>query len=232
MKLGSTIVQNMFGVPYPVLALEHLWVPQIIIQRLKMLAPIVHIQTTKGARVLKVDMALQTCLNRYVRSLFPVCVRSAGENAHFQLTISGRVLVFASEILGNIFTHQNGNGKSIIPVQNWKILSGRNDSQYPLSKIFTAYLIRRCCCTFFSEDENGGCFYEIQGRKQSFYCKEIVLFINKSMNFLSLKGIFLLYEERLKIARYLRTPKWKIGSICLFLKVAFQITFIGKTKQL
>ena len=50
----------MFGVPYPVLALEHLWVLQIIIQRLKMLAPIVHIQTTKGAQVLKLDMALQT----------------------------------------------------------------------------------------------------------------------------------------------------------------------------
>ena len=49
---------------------------------------------------------------------YSVCVRSARENAHFQLTISGRVLVFASEILGNIFTHQNGNGKSIIPVQN------------------------------------------------------------------------------------------------------------------
>ena len=62
MKLGNNIVQNMFGVPYPVLALEHLWVVQIIIQRLKMLAPIVHIQTTKGARVLKLDMALQTCL--------------------------------------------------------------------------------------------------------------------------------------------------------------------------
>ena len=61
MKLGNNIVQNMFGVPYPVLALEHLWVLQIIIQRLKMLAPIVHIQATKGARVLKLDMALQTC---------------------------------------------------------------------------------------------------------------------------------------------------------------------------
>ena len=61
MKLGNNIVQNMFGVPYPVLALEHLWVLQIIIQRLKMLAPIVHIQTTKGAQVLKLDMALQTC---------------------------------------------------------------------------------------------------------------------------------------------------------------------------
>ena len=55
----------MFGVPYPVLALEHLWVPQIIIQRLKMLAPIVHIQTTKGAQVLKLDMALQTCFELY-----------------------------------------------------------------------------------------------------------------------------------------------------------------------
>ena len=51
----------MFEVPYPVLALEHLWVPQIIIQRLKMLAPIVHIQAIKGAQVLKLDMALQTC---------------------------------------------------------------------------------------------------------------------------------------------------------------------------
>ena len=51
----------MFGVPYPVLALEHLWVHQIIIQRLKVLAPTVHIQTTKGAQVLKLDMALQTC---------------------------------------------------------------------------------------------------------------------------------------------------------------------------
>ena len=61
MKLGNNIVQNMFGVPYPVLALAHLWVLQIIIQRLKMLAPIVHIQTTKGAQVLKLDMALQTC---------------------------------------------------------------------------------------------------------------------------------------------------------------------------
>ena len=61
MKLGNAIVQNMFGVSYPVLALEHLWVVQLIIQRLKMLAPIVHIQTTKGAQVLKLDMALQTC---------------------------------------------------------------------------------------------------------------------------------------------------------------------------
>ena len=61
MKLGNNIVQNMFGVPYPVLALEHLWVLQIVIQRLKMLAPIVHIQATKGARVLKLDMALKTC---------------------------------------------------------------------------------------------------------------------------------------------------------------------------
>ena len=62
MKLGNNIVQNMFRVPYPVLALEHLWVLLIIIQRLKMLAPIVHIQTTKGAQVLKLDMALQTCV--------------------------------------------------------------------------------------------------------------------------------------------------------------------------
>ena len=61
MKLGNNIVQNMFRVPYPVLALGHLWVLLIIIQRLKMLAPIVHIQATKGARVLKLDMALQTC---------------------------------------------------------------------------------------------------------------------------------------------------------------------------
>ena len=61
MKFSNNIVQNMFEVPYPVLALEHLWVLQIIIQRLKMLAPIVHIQATKGARVLKLDMALQTC---------------------------------------------------------------------------------------------------------------------------------------------------------------------------
>ena len=61
MKLGNYIIQNMFEVPYPVLALEHLWMPQTIIQRLKMLAPIVHIQATKGARVLKLDMALQTC---------------------------------------------------------------------------------------------------------------------------------------------------------------------------
>ena len=51
----------MFEVPYPVLAFEHLWVLQIIIQRHKMLAPIVHIQATKGARMLKLDMALQTC---------------------------------------------------------------------------------------------------------------------------------------------------------------------------
>ena len=65
MKLGNAIVQNMFGVPYPVLTLEHLWVVQIIIQRLKMLAPIVHIQTTKGAQVLKLDMALQTCFELY-----------------------------------------------------------------------------------------------------------------------------------------------------------------------
>ena len=35
MKLDNNVVQNMFGVPYPVLALEHLWVLQIIIQRLK-----------------------------------------------------------------------------------------------------------------------------------------------------------------------------------------------------
>ena len=69
MKLGNNIVQNMFGVPYPVLALEHLWVPQIIIQRLKMLAPIVHIQTTKGAQVLKLDMALQTCYWALVASM-------------------------------------------------------------------------------------------------------------------------------------------------------------------
>ena len=55
----------MFEVPYPVLALEHLWVLLIIIQRLKMLAPIVHIQATKGARVLKVDMALKTCFEIY-----------------------------------------------------------------------------------------------------------------------------------------------------------------------
>ena len=61
MKLGDNIVQNMFEVPYPVLSLEHLWVLQIIIQSLKMLAPIVHIQATKGARVIKLDMALQTC---------------------------------------------------------------------------------------------------------------------------------------------------------------------------
>ena len=33
MKLGNNIVQNMFGVPYPVLALEHLWVLQIVIQK-------------------------------------------------------------------------------------------------------------------------------------------------------------------------------------------------------
>ena len=51
----------MFEVPYPVLALEHLWMLQIIMLRLKMLAPIVHIQATKGAPVLKLDMALQTC---------------------------------------------------------------------------------------------------------------------------------------------------------------------------
>ena len=51
----------MFEVPYPVLALEHLWLLQIIIQSIKMLAPIVHIQATKGAQVLKLDMALQTC---------------------------------------------------------------------------------------------------------------------------------------------------------------------------
>ena len=51
----------MFEVPYPVLALEHLWMLQEIIQKLKMLAPIVHIQATKGARVLKLDMALKTC---------------------------------------------------------------------------------------------------------------------------------------------------------------------------
>ena len=61
MKLGNNIVQNMFEVPYPVLALKHFWVLQTIIQSLKMLAPIVHIQITKGARVLKLDMALQTC---------------------------------------------------------------------------------------------------------------------------------------------------------------------------
>ena len=61
MKLGNNIVQNMFEVPYPVLALEHLWVLQIIIQRVKLLAPIVHIQATKGAQVLKLDMAPQTC---------------------------------------------------------------------------------------------------------------------------------------------------------------------------
>ena len=61
MKLGKQIVKNMFEVPYPVLVLEHLWMLKIIIQRLKMLAPIVHIQATKGARVLKLDMALQTC---------------------------------------------------------------------------------------------------------------------------------------------------------------------------
>ena len=40
-------------VPYPVLALKHFWVLQTIIQSLKMLAPIVHIQITKGARVQK-----------------------------------------------------------------------------------------------------------------------------------------------------------------------------------
>ena len=51
----------MFEEPYPVLALEHLWVLQKIKQQPKMLAPIVHIQTTKGAQVLKLDMALQTC---------------------------------------------------------------------------------------------------------------------------------------------------------------------------
>ena len=61
MKLGNNIVQNMFEVPYPVLALNHLWVLQTIIQSLKMLALIVHIQPTKGTRVLKLDMALQTC---------------------------------------------------------------------------------------------------------------------------------------------------------------------------
>ena len=62
MKMGNNILQNMFEVPYPVLPLEHLWLLQISIQSLKMLAPIVHIQATKGARVVKLDMALQTCL--------------------------------------------------------------------------------------------------------------------------------------------------------------------------
>ena len=61
MKFGKNIVQNMFEVLYPVLALKHLWVLQINIQRLKMLAPIVHIQATKDVGVLKLDMAPQTC---------------------------------------------------------------------------------------------------------------------------------------------------------------------------
>ena len=32
MKLGNNIVENMFEVPYPVLAIEHLWGLQIIMQ--------------------------------------------------------------------------------------------------------------------------------------------------------------------------------------------------------
>ena len=36
--------------------------------KLKMLAPIVHIQATKGARVVKLDMALQTCCKKTIQS--------------------------------------------------------------------------------------------------------------------------------------------------------------------
>ena len=123
---------------------------------------------------------------------YSVCVRSARENAHFQLTISGRVLVFASEILGNIFTHQNGNGKSIIPVQNWKILSGRNDSLSPFKEfhgLFDPSMLLHILVGRWKWLPSA----KFKEENKVFIAKK-VLFINKSMKFLSLKGIFLLYE--------------------------------------